>query len=92
MIDSDGDIEGARKLFTSKLEYPEARVLIMHPSIEAWLFPGDKEPLKHLREVIRAKGIRHKKNATEEQLKDVDIKKLGVVDETFREFISLIIE
>lgn len=92
VADSDGDVEGTRNLFTSRLEYPEATVLIVHPSIEAWLFPGDREPLERLQEVMKAKGIPRKGKAIAERLKDVDIKKLEKVDEAFRELTRLIAE
>lgn len=92
VADSDGDVESTKNLLTSRLEYPEAKVLIVHPYIEAWLFPGDKEPLERLQEVMREKGIPRKEQAITERLEDVDIEELRATDETFRELIRLITE
>ncbi len=92
VADSDGDVEGTKNLLASRLEYPEATVLIVHPCIEAWLFPGDKEPLERLQEVMKAKGISRKERAIAEQLKDVNIEELRAIDEAFRELTRLITE
>ncbi len=90
VADSDGDIEGTRNLLASRFESSESEVLIVHPCIEAWIFPGQGESLEHLREMMREKGIR--KNRITEYLQDVNIEKLLAEDETFRRFVHLITE
>ncbi len=91
VADSDGDIEGTQRLMTARLDYPTKDLLIVHPSIEAWLFPGDSDPVDRLQAKMRAKGI-SKQQAVAEELPWIDIQALKRNDSTFRDFVRLLTE
>lgn len=63
MIDSDGDKEYSRRLLASELAGLEHRadIIVVHPSIEAWLFPGTEDPAQRLLAFMKEENIRQKR-------------------------------
>lgn len=87
VVDSDGDEEETKRTLARHLEYPEDNVLIIHPTIEAWVFTTDEEYLKYFR-VNLAAG----RQMLIKRLSNVDIDQLKKKSQSFERFVRLLTE
>jgi hypothetical protein len=87
VVDSDGDEEKTKRMLAEHLEYSEDNILIIHPAIEAWLFPTDEDYIKYLN-VNLAAG----RQMLLRQLNNIDVGKLEATSKSFKKFAKLLIE
>jgi hypothetical protein len=90
VVDSDGSLEGTTRLFQERLWYSTQQVIVVDPTIESWILPGVREPVRRLEETIAETG-QPRKQVLLSLLEAVDLKQLARRDRTFNEFVSLLI-
>lgn len=88
IADSDGSPEDTEKFFNERLWY-SMQLIIVHPSIESWLFPGERAPREELQEIMRRTGL-SREQAILRLLSRVDLHTIERSDASFREFVRLL--
>jgi len=83
IADSDGDPEGTEKMLRDSLEADVFRIIIIHPTIAAWLFPGDENPNERL-------GAERGAAVLKQRVEEVDTGALERNDSGFAEFVKVI--
>jgi hypothetical protein len=91
VADSDGDIEGTRRLLSEGLEYQVPGIIIIHPMLEAWLFPGEDNPKEHLLRLSRKQRVTPLELLRTE-LQKINTEELQKVDESFKVFVESLIK
>lgn len=86
VADTDGDIEATQRLIREGLTYDRFCLITPDPSIESWLFKGDKMAAAAARAPQPVDRVRRSFKKAEEQLDALDLVKLRSADDQFARF------
>ena len=89
VADSDGDVEQSRSLLLKDLESADPHLIVVHPTLEAWLFPDQEDPKAYLLTLSRTKRV-PPAEIIRARLEAIDIDRLRLTSATFNEFLEIV--
>ena len=89
VADSDGDPKGTERQLREGLEEDVHRIVVVHPAIEAWLFPGEPDPRDYA--LTRSRQESHPVGeVTRAAAKAINLEELQARNQAFVQFVEAI--
>jgi len=91
VADADGDVDGTTSYIESELEKDGVQLIVVEPTLEAWLLPDAADPQRKLRAIHRQIGASTILRTAEQLADEIDLQDLQERHESFSQYYRFIV-